>query len=177
VRGEKHGPGALTALIVIAAVSFLAASPRFSPARESGAGDIRVTIEKIQYAGGDRYTLVVSLENVSSRDVLVRPLEEGFFIQLEHDWAPVNITDVGKTRDSPDILLPSGVNKERPASIVISLALPDLFRTYEGDLSLMYKYAYSVREADGAGAAFRKADEVYCWVKPGTSQWILREGM
>ncbi len=145
-------------------------------AQEPGAGHIKVLIENMHYEGKDAYSLIVSTSNVSSKDVLIRIIEENFFIQTDRGWAQLKVLK-GINHESGEFLLPSAGNIDRPASITIPLTMPNLFRTYEGDLSLMYKYSYSVRTADGTGAAFQRTDEVYCWVKPGTSQWILREGM
>ncbi len=136
---------------------------------------IKVLIDTMQYEGRDQYSLVVSSSNASSADVVVRIVEQGFFIQTDHGWTRLKMNP--REGESGEFLLPGAGNKKRSASIRIPLAVPDLFKTYEGDLSLMYKYTYSVRTADRTGSLFEKTDEVYCWVKPRTSQWILREGM
>jgi hypothetical protein len=129
----------------------------------------------MHYEGKDTYNLVVSTSNASSKDVLIRIIEENFFIQTERGWAQLKVLN-GISHAGREFLLPGTGNIDRPALIDIPLTMPDLFRTYEGDLSLMYKYTYSVRTVGGTGA-IQRADEIYCWVKPGTSQWILREGM
>jgi hypothetical protein len=145
-------------------------------AQEPGAGHIKVLIENMHYEGKDAYSLLVSTSNSSSKDVLIRIVEENFFIQTDRSWTQLKVLK-GINHESGEFLLPSAGNHDRSASITIHLTVPNLFRTYEGDLSLMYKYTYSVRAVDGTGAAFQRTDEVYCWVKPRTSQWILREGM
>jgi hypothetical protein len=162
--------------VLFAAVSLTTAFAETAFAKEPNGIGIRVLIENIRYEGKDAYSLVVSTSNASSRDVLVRIIEEGFFIQTDRGWAQLNVLN-GINREREEFLLPHVGKNVRAASISIPLTMPDLFRTYEGDLSLMYKYTYTVRTADGTGAALQRADEVYCWVKPGTSQWILREGM
>lgn len=136
---------------------------------------LKVTIDSIQYEDADSYSLVIATSGASSHDILIGIIEEGFFIQTDSGWEQLQVNRFGKT--DGDLLLSVDGIYTRTGSIRIPLALPNLFRTYEGDLSLMYKYVYSVRKADGIGATFRKTDEVYCWVSPGTSQWILREGM
>ena len=162
---------------VLMLILFLGASclPAVVRAQGPDAASIRVQIENIQHKGNDAYRIAVSTSNSSSANILISIIEEGFFIQTDRGWSRLTLKE--HVRDSGEFRLPSAGISDRSATLSIPLSLPGLFRTYEGDLSLMYKYAYSVREADGAGAAFRKADEVYCWVKPGTSQWILREGM
>jgi len=145
-------------------------------AQEPGPGHIQVLIENLHYEGKNAYSLVISAANPSSKNVLVKIIKEGFYIQTDRGWAQLNVLN-GTNRESEEFLLLPAGKKERAASISIPLTTPDLFSTYEGDLSLMYQYTYSVRTVDGTGPAFQRADEVYCWVKPGTSQWILREGM
>lgn len=162
--------------VLFAAVSLTTAFAETAFVKEPSGIGIRVLIENIQYEGKDAYSLVVSTSNASSRDVLVRIIEEGFFIQTDRGWAQLNVLN-GINREREEFPLPRVGKNVWAASISIPLTRPDLFRTYEGDLSLMYKYTYTVRTADGIGAEFQRADEVYCWVKPGTSQWILREGM
>ncbi len=150
--------------------------PGAVPAQEQGPGPIQVLIENFHYEGGNAYSLVISAANPSSKNVLVKFITEDFSIQTDRGWTRLTVL-TGTNREGEEFLLPPVGKKERTISISIPLTMPDLFRTYEGDLSLMYKYKYSVRTGDGTGAAFQRADEVYCWVKPGTSQWILREGM
>ena len=146
------------------------------PAQEPGPGPVQVLIENIHYEGKNAYSLVIAAVNPSSKNVLVKIIKEGFFIQTDRGWAQLNVLN-GTNRESKEFLLLSAGKNTWTASVGIPLTVPDLFRTYEGDLSLMYKYTYTVRTAEGTGAVFQRADEVYCWVKPGTSQWILREGM
>lgn len=145
-------------------------------AQAPGPGHIRVLVEKIQYEGKDAYSIVISASNPSSKNVLVKVIKEGFSIQTERGWAKLDVLNE-TNRESMEFMIPSVGKNAWTASVSIPLTVPDLFRTYEGDLSLRYQYTYSVRTGDKTGAAFQMADEVYCWVKPGTSQWILREGM
>jgi hypothetical protein len=144
-------------------------------AQEPGAGHIKVLIENIHYEGKDAYSLVVSTSNASSKDILIRIIEENFFIQTDRGWAQLKVH--GRNRESGEFLLPHDGKNQLAVSISIPLIVPNLFRTYEGDLSLMYKYTYSVWTVDGTSASFQRADELYYWITPGTSQWILREGM
>lgn len=136
---------------------------------------IRVLIENLRYEGNDGYSLVVMTSNASSRDLRVTIVDEGFFIQTDRGWTQLAVRH--NAGEAGEFLLPSLKEHERAAVISIPLAVPHLFRTYEGDLSLAYRYTYAVRTDGGAEVRFQRTDEVYCWVKPGTSQWILREGM
>lgn len=144
-------------------------------AQAPDAGRIQVQIGNIQHKGNDAYQIVVSTSNASSADVLVSIIEEGFFIQTDRGWSQLMMKE--NASDNGGFRLPSAGISVRSGTLSIPLSLPELFRTYEGDLSLMYKYTYSVRTVGGTGPAIQRADEVYCWIKPGTSQWILREGM
>lgn len=121
--------------------------------------------------------LVVSITNASSKDVLLQSIEEGFFIQTNRGWAHLEILNnrIGNMHET--IIIPHNQKQDMVSLISIPRTIPDLFRTYEGDLSLMYKYAYTIRTREGSGTAYQRSDEVFCWLRPGTSRWILREGM
>ncbi len=144
-----------------------------SPVDADGLG-VKVTIESLRYRGADVYTLVVSIGNASSRPTAVRIDEEGFSIQTERSWAPVQVRRA--PQEKPIFRLAAGAAAEREIEIKIPPDIPDAFRTDEGNLSLRYTYVYTLR-AEAGGTDERKTDDVYCWVKPGTSDWILREGM
>ena len=153
-----------TSLGVLIGVS---ASGRTSGAAEPGPAPIKVWIGDIRYEGREAYSIVVSASNSWPRDVLVRIVEEGFFIQGEHGWMRLPVKQ--GERKNGEFLLPGSGSKDWKSTIEIRPDMPDLFRTYEGDLSLMYKYTYASRTKDSTGV-FNKTDEVYCWVKPGTSE-------
>ncbi len=144
-------------------------------AKEPNRTDIRMSIENIQFNGNDSYSIVVSAMNASPKDIRVSITEEGFFIQTDRGWTRLRVN--GTFREGGELLLPHDRKNELTVSIIIPQTIPDLFRTYDGNMSLMYKYKYSVWTMDGTGTPFQRADEIYCWVKPKTSQWILREGM
>lgn len=163
----------IVALVVLTGTVLL---PVVVRAEEPGPGHIKVLVDQLRYEGGNAYSIVVSAANPTSKNVQVNVIREGFFIQTDRGWAELT-AQKGTISGSEEFLLFPAGKKERSASIIIPLSVPDLFRTYEGDLSLMYQFTYSVRIEDGTDAVFRISDEVYCWVKPGTSQWILREGM
>lgn len=133
---------------------------------------VRVVIDNIRHQGGDEYSLQVVTSHASTMGLLVSIIEDGFFIQTDKGW---NRIPLHQDRLDEEFLVPAGKTHERMAHITISPATPHLFRTFEGDLSLAYRYTYKVRRADKT--AVLVSDEVYCWVRPGTSQWILREGM
>jgi hypothetical protein len=161
----------LTAVVYI----FVSAFPFVLLASEPIALHIRVLIDNMRYEGKDAYSLVISTANSSSASIRVKIAEEGFFIQTDRGWKQLTVGQKG--HDSREFLLPARGKNERAAVLSIPLTIPHLFRTYEGDLSLVYRYNYTMQTAEGTGAALQRADEVYCWIKPGTSDLILREGM
>lgn len=164
-------------MILTGVLSGNACRPDIASVEGPIASDIRVLIENIHYEGKDSYTLVVSVSNASPKDVLLQPVEEGFFIQTNRGWAHLEILNNKISRKHEDIMLPHNQKKEMVSLIGIPRTIPDLFRTYEGDLSLMYRYSYVIRNREDSGTASQRSDEIYCWLRPGTSQWILREGM
>ncbi len=161
--------------VLLSPVSLTATFVETAPTKESIRIDIRVLIEDIQYNGNDVYTLLVSMTNASPMDIMVRIIEEDFFVQTDRGWMQLKMN--GHSGEGGEFLLPHDGKHELAASINIPLTIPRLFRTYDGDISLMYKYKYVIWAAAGTGAPVQRGDEVYCWVTPGTSQWILREGM
>ncbi|OGW38027.1 MAG: hypothetical protein A2010_10895 [Nitrospirae bacterium GWD2_57_9] len=162
-------------IFVLLAAGSLTMSFAEASANERNGIHIRVLIDNIQYEGKDAYSLVVSTSNSSSRDLRITIVDEGFFIQTDSGWTQLTVRQ--KEQGDRAFLLPALKKNERAAQLSIPVTIPQLFRTYEGDLSLMYRYTYTMRTAEGTGAALQRADEVYCWIKPGTSDWILREGM
>jgi hypothetical protein len=169
------GQISITTILTTVISVFAAAFPFTSLANEPNGITIRVLIENFRYEGKDAYSLLVATSNASSRDIRVTIVEEGFFIQTDRGWAQLKVRQ--QDREGGEFFVPALKKSKRTALLSIPLTIPQLFRTYEGDLSLMYKYIYTVRTAEGTGAALQRADEVYCWVRPGTSDWILREGM
>jgi len=169
--------GALWALILTSVLSGNACRADIASVQRPVTSDIRVMIENIHYEGEDSYLLVVSVTNASPKDVLLQPVEEGFFIQTNHGWAHLEILNNRLGPKHENIIVPHSQKKEMVSLIGIPQTIPDLFRTYEGDLSVKYKYTYAIRTWENSAAAFQRSDEVYCWLRPGTSQWILREGM
>ena len=169
--------GALWVLILTSVLSGNACRPDIASVQGPVTRDIRVLIENIHYEGEDAYLLVVSFTNASPKDVLLQLIEEGFFIQTNRGWAHLEILKGRTGNKHENIILPHNQKKETVSLIGIPRTIPDLFITYEGDLSLMYKYAYVIRTREDSGTASQLSDEVYCWLRPGTSQWILREGM
>ncbi len=160
-------------LISAAGVLFLSLlSVRPAYPAEAGCGS-RVTIDRITYTGDDTYRVTGSVSFPASADSPVKSFEECFFVQTETGWAPLQVLD----RDAA--VRPVGNVPGTPPNIDLMLRIPlntpGLFRTYEGDISLMEKIRYECLDRGGAKSGME--EEILYWITPRTSKWILREGM
>lgn len=143
--------------------------------KECSRSDIKITIKTITYEGRDNYSLITSVINDSSQDVRVSRFEEHFFMQTKKGWYLLRTIDVASDAANGVFLLSQGAKKEYSARLNIPINMPETFRTYEGDISLMQRY--TLRCIDGSGNESQKTDEVLYWVTPRTAKWTLREGM
>ncbi len=160
-------------MMVLTEVLVLSAAFAEAAASDEARCNCTVVIERIRYEGNDRYAFIISVTNNSSNDVLVRGLEEQFSVQTGKGWAPLRAVD--HDENASGFLLPAGRKMERVLVLGIPLSMPDLFRTFEGDISLSHKFA--LKCANRSGKQSEEADEVYYWITPRTSKWIMREGM
>ena len=54
----------------------------------------------------------------------------------------------------------------------------NLFRTYEGDISLKVESEIILKRGSYNDIGMdKKMEEIYIWLRPGTNKWIYREGM
>ncbi len=145
-------------------------------AEERPKADLKVSIKKMQYKGNDTYGLHIIVANISSRAIKLNELEQHLFIQTDMGWEPLNIESGNISSHGNGFLMTAGAIHESLFTIRIPLTMPDIFRTYEGDISL--KHTYSMRYVDHhSGKEYLKADEDYYWITPRTLKWIQREGM
>ncbi len=159
------------ALILIAGMLFPSVLP--APAIPSEARcSINAAIDSISYKGDDSYLITVTLSVADSENSRSNDFEEHFFVQTDKGWSPLKVSKSDTAFTAGDV---SGTSKKESLKLLIPLNAPDLFRTYEGDISLMQKIRYEC--ADNRGGESRKEEERLYWITPRTSRWILREGM
>ncbi len=129
---------------------------------------LKVEVEGIAYHGEDSYMVQTSVSNRSARDLSMKEFEMDYSFQTEKGWQTVaSQSDFHGQSD-----LPPGASRGIRDVIRIPLHDQDLFRTFEGDVSL--RIEYHVHCPDDAG--LQTKEHLY-WVTPETDKWILREGM
>ncbi len=129
----------------------------------AGCGE-KAAIETVEYRGHDTYRITVT----SSKSGPVQDFEDSFLVQTDKGWtSPSTAADGGADQ--------TGSSTRRTVFITIPLNIPYLFRTNEGDISLMHRYTVQCRNR--SGGEIRDQEEVLYWITPHTSKWILREGM
>ncbi len=159
-------------LVLIAGILFPIVLP--APAIPSEARcSVNAAIDSISYKGEDSYLITVSLSFTASENALIKGFGEYFFIQTDRGWASLKASDRGTTAP------PAGNASGAPEKVHLLLSIPlntrDLFRTYEGDISLRHTLSFVC--SDGGDGESRKEEERLYWITPRTSKWILREGM
>jgi hypothetical protein len=168
----------LKALFYIGAMA-LAISPGADTSRaEDGAFDagyVKIEVEDISYLGEDSYRIELALQNQSGSDVSIKDVSGEFSVQTEviGRWAPIEA----------DIEFPvaggaisSGGALRYDAVVAIPLDIPRLYLNAYGDVNLRFRYRAGFT-ADGGSRAFQRTGEGSYWITPGTSEWVLREGM
>lgn len=137
--------------------------------------DVRVEVEEIRYIGEDDYRIEMSLTNNSEARIILEAADRAFSVQTETGWLPLREKDIegSFTGKGP---IPAGGMKKTASTVHIPPQAPHLFRTYEGDLSLLLRYElrYGVH---GRPSNIKKQSEEYYWISPRTGKWLHREGM
>lgn len=178
VRKTMKFPDAAARAALVMAMAVILQIPleRASSSEERMKDDIKVNIEEIHFEGSDKYKAVISLVNDSSRDILAQEMVNKFFAQTDKDWKQLQAWEAEHSSDAGGFRLAAGAKRKIIVEIRIPLTIPDIFRTYEGDVSLMFRYRLRCIVYP-ASTAVLKEDESYFWVTPMTQQWIHREGM
>lgn len=170
------GPAARAALVTAMVVILQIPPERASSSEERMKDDIKVTLEEIHYEGSNKYKAVISVVNDSSREIMAQEMEKHFFVQTDKGWKQLRAWEAEHSSDAGGFRLASGSKRSIIMSLKIPLNIPDIFRTYEGDVSLLFRYRLRCI-VHPAGTVFLKEDESYFWITPKTRKWIHREGM
>ena len=133
---------------------------------------IGIEIDGISYSGNDDYRVAISLMNNWVKNILIMDFERRFYVQTDRGWNLLSDTPVN---DSFGII--GSMNKKKIITTVkIPLNIPYLYRTYEGDISLLFRCKLQFI-ADRGKTVFSKSSEEYYWISPNTDRWLHREGM
>lgn len=138
--------------------------------------NISVSVTDIHYSGFDKYLVTVSAVNDSSKALLINGIDCRFTLQKENGWETLLTGTPDSMRPLLPLTLAAGGRSDFAMSLKIPLTLPGLFRTYEGDVSLMLTYRILCIERL-AGQESQKTEESLYWISPRTSTWVHREGM
>ncbi len=160
------------ALILIAGILLLYVLFARQAMPSEAACSVNTEIDSIRYQGDDNYLVTVSLSFAASENAFIKGFGESFFIQTDRGWAPLKVLYRDTVSAAGNM---NGTLKKESLKLVIPLHTPDLFRTYEGDVSLMQKV--ELRCGDRRGGESGKEEERLYWITPRTSKWVLREGM
>jgi hypothetical protein len=139
-------------------------------------GSLTVSIKDIRYSGNDEYLVTLSVINGSSKEFLIRRIDCRFELQKENGWHALRTSQPGSMRLILPLALAADARSEFAVRLDVPLAFPKLFKTYEGDISLMltYRLQYYAHPEDREVTV--QGESLY-WMSPGTSKWIHREGM
>jgi len=138
---------------------------------------ITIWVESISHFGADEYKVEIGIVNSSTKSISVREFERKFYIQTDRGWNMLEL-DAVVLYDSlnADLSLSAEGKKMIITALKIPMQTADLFRTYEGDVSLMFKYRLQI-SAERKGDIISKSNEEYYWISPGTDKWVHRECM
>jgi hypothetical protein len=133
---------------------------------------VGVVIENISHSGKDNYRIQIALTNNHSEVLSLREFDRQFHVQTETGWIRLNEAPTQGSLSEKDLYFPALGKKTIVTAVEIPLNMPGLFRTYEGDISLSFRYRL-VLTGDGE----TREHESLFWITPMTDTWLEREGM
>lgn len=141
--------------------------------------NLKITVEDIQYLGGSKYKMIIALMNLSRETLHIEINIPVISVQTNTigtaGWIKAAVFD----GSNPRFMLKAHeiINK----SFIIHVPLEryeNLYRTYEGDISLKVETEILFKRSSSNGSnRMDKMEEVYLWLRPETNKWIHREGM
>lgn len=131
-----------------------------------------IKVSNISYSGNDEYRIEIIMMNNSKQNVMITGFEIKLYVQTDSGFSL--ISDSGK--DSLSGIFYSMEQRKTSSIAKLPLDMPQLFRTYEGDVSLIVTYKL-LFTAGSLKEAFTKSGDEYYWISPRTDRWLHREGM
>jgi hypothetical protein len=134
-----------------------------------------VEVERIGYVGKHRYRIEMIVQNPTPTPRSLQDVDLQFYAQSQGGWVRLDAHPKTASKGA-DGAFPAMTTTHVYSVVRIPLSLPDLFRTFEGDLSLMIQYR---PRAPGhpETTVYNAYRDHYYWIKPTTDRWLLREGM
>lgn len=164
-----------------------------------------MTVEDIQYIGDNKYKITIGLTNTSTDTLYININNLIVSIQTNiigsGGWIKASILKYIEPVESSHVihksfaksdclqchrfdipqellLTPSEAKKKTILIMIPSGEDNNLFRTYEGDISLKVESEIILKRGSYNDIRMnKKMEEIYIWLRPGTNKWIYREGM
>lgn len=131
-----------------------------------------IKVSNISYSGNDEYRIEIMMMNNSKQNIMITGFETKLYVQTDSGISL--ISDSGK--DSLSGIFYSMEQRKTSSIAKVPFDMPQLFRTYEGDISLILTYKL-LFTAESLQEAFTKSGDEYFWISPRTDRWLHREGM
>ena len=138
---------------------------------------ISIGVEEISRSDTDEYKIEIGITNSSPKTFSIKEFEYYFYLQSNTGWNMMKLDTVvlNDSLNADPSIRP--MSKKMIINIVkIPVRASDIYRTYEGDISLIFKYRLQFT-AEGKENVFLKFNEEYYWISPGTNKWVHRECM
>jgi hypothetical protein len=164
-----------TGILLIALCILLALRVATAQAASGNGGSMRLIIDDISYLGDDKYKITTVLNNMSDREISLLAYEKNFQIQndiigrwteLEDDGVPLKKT----------IALAPHESYSQIVLVKIPLSIANLYVNSDNEVNLQFRHRLVLVMGLDKQQASISGESAY-WLKLGTSQWILREGM
>lgn len=138
-------------------------------------GYVKIEVENVSHLGGDGYGIEIALLNRSGDTVFIKEVAVEFSVQTEviGRWTQLE-ADVDFPAGGG--VIASGGALSYDAVVAISLDIPRLYLNAYGDVNLRLRYRAGFA-VEGEEGVFEGIGERFYWITPGTSVWVLREGM
>lgn len=167
---QKTGLGASCILITCFIFPFIFSGDAGSFERRRPAGHIEVMISGISYEGDEKYRIEITVMNKSAAPITVKSLE--LVISMQTDSGFVVLDGTKGAGASGRFALDATAEERISVGVRIPLDTRGLFRTFEGDVSLMLRHRLQLTSEKEV-----RSGESYYWLTPLTGRWVLREGM
>lgn len=167
---QNPGLQASCVLVTCLILPFVFSGDAASLESSRSSGHVEAVISDISYEGGESYRIEITIMNRSSKGVIVERLEREISVQTDDGFAALDRTD--GDRASAQFALAATEERRINTGVKIPIGTKGLFRTFEGDVSLMFSYRLQL-----ASERETVRGESYYWLTPMTGRWLLREGM
>lgn len=159
-------------IVVVLSVLFFPLNHAFSFEKLRLIDYMGIKVHNISYSGNDEYRIEIIMMNNSKQNVMITGFEIKLYVQTDSGLSL--ISDSGK--DSLSGIFYSMEQRKTSSIAKVPFDMPQLFRTYEGDVSLILTYKLLFTTGSLKEAFIKSGDEYY-WIRPRTDRWLHREGM